>query len=87
MDDFLTFFDGAFIVLAIFLFLATLAVIFFLLSREGNQRRVAFLDRRCDNEQIIFPFYDSDNALVKEERRLQLDRRKARSIHVGNAAV
>ncbi len=87
METFLDFFDGTLIILAIVLFLATLAVIFFLLSRDSNQRRVAFMDRRRNRDQLIFPFYDSDKELVTEERRQSLDRRKARAIHVGKVAV
>ncbi|VAW93760.1 hypothetical protein MNBD_GAMMA23-714 [hydrothermal vent metagenome] len=87
METFLTFFDGTLIILAIVLFLATLIVIFFLLSRDSNQRRVAFIERRRNKEQLIFPFYDSDKELVTEERRKPADRRKARAIHVGNVAV
>ena len=87
METLLNFFDGTLIILAIVLFLATLAVIFFLLSRDSNQRRVAFMDRRRNKEQLIFPFYDSDKELVTEERRQLPDRRKARAIHVGKATV
>ncbi len=87
MDTLFSFFDGTLIILAIVLFLATLAVIFFLLSREGHQRRVAFMERRRNKEQLIFPFYDSNKELVTEERRMLVDRRKARSIHVGNVTV
>ncbi len=87
METLLDFFDGTLIILAIVLFLATLAVIFFLLSRDSNQRRVAFMDRRRNKDQLIFPFYDSDKELVTEERRQLPDRRKARAIHVGKATV
>ena len=87
MEGIFSFFDGTLITLAIVLFLATLAVIFFLLSRDGNQRRVAFVERRQGKDQLIFPFYDCDKELVTEERRQLLDRRKARSIHVGKVTV
>ncbi len=87
METLFAFFDGTLIVLAIVLFFATLAVIFFLLSRDSHQRRVAFMERRRSKEQLIFPFYDCNKELVTEERRLLLDRRKARSIHVGNVTV
>lgn len=87
MESFFTFFDGALLVLALVLFFATLAVIFFLLSRNTNQRRVAFLDRRRSREILQFPFYDCDHMLVSEERRLLADRRKAKAIYVGNAPI
>jgi len=87
MEIFLKFFDGTLIILAIVLFLATLAVIFFLLSRDSNQRRIAFIERRRSKAQLIFPFYDCNKELVTEERRQPVDRRKARSIHLGNVTV
>ena len=87
MESFFSILDGSLIILALVLFFATLVVIYFLLSRTSNQRRVAFLDRRRSREALIFPFYDSEHMLVNEERRFKEDRRKARSIYVGNAAV
>lgn len=89
MESFFSLLDGSLIILALVLFFATLVVIYFLLSRTSNQRRVAFLDRRRSREKLIFPFYDSEHMLVNEERRFKNDRRKARSIYVGdgNAAI
>ena len=87
MESFFSLLDGSLIILALVLFFATLVVIYFLLSRTSNQRRVAFLDRRRSREPLIFPFYDSEHMLVNEERRFKEDRRKTRSIYVGNAAV
>lgn len=87
MDSFFTFFDGSLIILALVLFFATLAVIYFLLSRTSDQRRVSFLDRRRNRENLIFPFYDCDHMQVTEERRLLADRRKARAIYVSNVTV
>lgn len=87
MDSFFTFFDGSLIILALVLFFATLAVIYFLLSRTSDQRRVSFLDRRRNREKLIFPFYDCDHMQVTEERRLLVDRRKARAIYVSNVTV
>ena len=87
MESFFSILDGSLIILALVLFFATLVVIYFLLSRTSNQRRVAFLDRRRSREKLNFPFYDSEHMLVNEERRFKEDRRKARSIYVGNAAV
>jgi len=87
MESFFSLLDGSLIILALVLFFATLVVIYFLLSRTSNQRRVAFLDRRRSREKLIFPFYDSEHMLINEERRFKEDRRKARSIYVGNAAV
>jgi len=87
MESFFSLLDGSLIILALVLFFATLVVIYFLLSRTSNQRRVAFLDRRRSREKLIFPFYDSEHMLVNEERRFKDDRRKTRSIYVGNAAV
>ena len=84
-DSVLSYFDSSLIVLAIILFFATLAVIFILLSRDSNQRRVTFVDRRRNREKLLFPFYDSDHELVTEERRLNVDRRKSRVINVSNA--
>ena len=84
-DSVFSYFDGSLIILAMVLFFATLAVIFILLSRDSNQRRVTFVDRRRNREQLLFPFYDSEHELVTEERRLCADRRKARSINVSNA--
>ena len=87
MESFFSFLDGSLIVLALVLFFATLVVIYFLLSRTSNQRRVAFLDRRRSREQLIFPFYDSEHVLVSEERRFKEDRRKVRSIYISDAAI
>jgi len=87
MESFFSLLDGSLIILALVLFFATLVVIYFLLSRTSNQRRVAFLDRRRSREKLIFPFYDSEHMLINEERRFKEDRRKARSIYVGNAAI
>lgn len=87
MDSFFTFFDGYLIILALVLFFATLAVIYFLLSRTSDQRRVSFLDRRRNREKLIFPFYDCDHMQIIEERRLLADRRKARAIYVSNVTV
>jgi len=87
MESLFEYFDGSLIILAIVLFFATLAVIFFLLNRDINQRRVAFMDRRRNQEKLIFPFYDSDKILVDEERRTLQDRRKDRVIHVTDVTV
>jgi len=86
LDSIFSYFDGSLIILAIVLFFATLAVIFILLSRDANQRRITFVDRRRNREQLLFPFYDSEHELVTEERRVQTDRRKARVINVSNAS-
>lgn len=87
MEYLFEYFDGSLMVLALVLFLATLLVIFFLLSREANQRRMAFIDRRRNKEPLIFPFYDSEHIFVVEERRLLTDRRKPRAIHVSDLTV
>lgn len=87
MDSFFTFFDGSLILLALVLFFATLAVIYFLLSRTSDQRRITFLDRRRNREKLIFPFYDCDHMQVTEERRLIADRRKARAVILGKLTV
>ena len=87
MESFLSYIDGSLVILGLLLFFATLAVIFLLLNRGSNQRRVAFLDRRRNKEQLIFPFYDCDKILVTEERRAVMDRRKSRSIHLGDVTV
>lgn len=86
MDLLFKYFDGSLIILALVLFFATLAVIFFLLSRDSKQRRISFVDRRRNKQQLLFPFYDSQHELVSKERRLKDDRRKARAIHVGNVS-
>jgi len=87
MESFFSVFDGSLIILGLVLFFVTLGVIFLLLTRGTNQRRVAFIDRRRNKEQLIFPFYDSNKELVTEERRRVTDRRKARSIHLGDVTV
>lgn len=87
MNSFFSFFDGSLALLALALFFATLVVIFLLLSRTSSQRRVAFLDRRRHHDNLKFPFYDCEHTLVNEERRLQVERRKARAIYFGNAPV
>ena len=87
MDSFLAFFDGSLILLALVLFFATLVVIYFLLSRSSDQRRVTFRDRRRNREKLLFPFYDCDHMQVTEERRSLTDRRKARAIILGNVTV
>jgi len=87
MESLFEYFDGSLIILAIVLFFVTLAVIFLLLNRDINQRRVAFIDRRRNQEKLIFPFYDSDNILVSEDRRTIQDRRKDRVIRVTDATV
>ena len=87
MESFFTFFDGSLILLALALFFATLIVIYFLLSRTSDQRRVTFLDRRRNREKLLFPFYDCDNMQVIQERRLIADRRKARAVILGNVIV
>lgn len=86
MEFLVKYFDSSLIILALVLFFATLVVIFILLSRDSKQRRVSFVDRRCNKEQLVFPFYDSEHELVTKERRSATDRRKARAIHVGNAS-
>ncbi len=86
MELLFEYFDGSLIILALILFFATLAVIFFLLSRDSKQRRVSFIDRRCNHEQLLFPFYDCQHELVTRERRKKVDRRKPRAIHVGKVS-
>jgi len=87
MVSFFTFFDGYLMLLALALFLGTLIVIYLLLSRSSNQRRVAFRDRRRSRDKFNFPFYDCEYRLVKEERRLKAERRKGRAINFGNVPV
>lgn len=87
MASFFNLFDGSLIILALVLFFATLMVIYFLLSRSSDQRRVTFLDRRRNRETLIFPFYDCDHMMVNEERRLTSDRRKVSAVYISDAAI
>lgn len=87
MESFFIFVDGSLVIFALVLFFATLVVIYFLLSRNSNQRRMTFVDRRRNQDKLNFPFYDCEHMLVTEERRILLDRRKARTIFISNATV
>lgn len=62
-------------ILAIALFIGIVTLVKLLLTPEHAFERRSRSDRRKGKKQPEFPFYDSEEVLVTQERRNQSDRR------------
>lgn len=81
MNTLIELLQGMPVIFTVMFFFATLGAIFYTISRDKNLRRAKRMDRRRTQQSPIYPFYDSDDKLVKEERRNIIDRRK-RAIYI-----
>lgn len=63
------------VLLAIALFIGIVTLVKLLLTPENSLERRSLQDRRRGKKQPEFPFYDSEEVLVTNDRRNRQDRR------------